>query len=158
MKFNANALKKDINLYMRTFAQTYVTKAIKQLETYARDCVNYFYNDYNPLVYKRTYSFLNNSVRSKINKLGNGTGYSGYVDLMSDVSGGNEIYGSNELTDEAIREENWNGGRFNKAPTTDPSPVFYLMDFYYSKQYNNPAIMEARRIARNQSYSCIKKG
>ena len=32
---------------MRTFAQTYVTKAIKQLETYARDCVNYFYNDYN---------------------------------------------------------------------------------------------------------------
>ena len=143
---------------MRTFAQTYVTKAIKQLETYARDCVNYFYNDYNPLVYKRTYSFLNNSVSSKINKLGNGTGYSGYVDLMSDVSGGNEIYGSNELTDEAIREENWNGGRFNKAPTTDPSPVFYLMDFYYSKQFNNPAIMEARRIARNQSYSCIKKG
>ena len=143
---------------MRTFAQTYVTKAIKQLETYARDCVNYFYNDYNPLVYKRTYSFLNNSVSSKINKLGNGTGYSGYVDLMSDVSGGNEIYGSNGLTDEAIREENWNGGRFNKAPTTDPSPVFYLMDFYYSKQFNNPAIMEARRIARNQSYSCIKKG
>lgn len=157
MKFNTNALKKDINLYMRTFAQVYINKAIKLLETYARDCVTYFYNDYNPLVYKRTYSFFDNSVSSKISKLGNGTGYSGYVDLMSDVSGGNEIYKSNELTDEAIREENWTGGRFNKAPTTNPSPVFYLMDFYYSKQFNNPAIMEARRIARNQSYSCIKK-
>ena len=156
VKFNKIGLKKDINLYLRTFAEAYVKKAIKQVETYARDCVTYFYNSYEPDYYKRTYSFFDNSVTSKIKKLGNGTGYSGYVDLMSDISDGYGLYNGKTLTDEEIRSESWCGVR-GDAPETSPSPAFELMDFYYSKQFNNPAIMEARRIARNQSYSCIKR-
>lgn len=155
MKFDTRALKKDINLYLNTFAKTYVTEAIRELENKANECVAYFYDDYEPVIYQRTFQFLDNGVTSKTWKTKGG--YAGYVDLMSDVSGGNMIYVSDELTDEAIREENWCGGRF-KAKETSPSPVFYLMDFYYGKNFNNSAIEKAKFIARNQPYSCIKKG
>lgn len=155
MKFDTRVLKKDINSYLNTFAKTYVTEAIKELEDKANECVAYFYDDYEPVIYQRTFQFLDNSVTSETWKIKGG--YAGYVDLMSDVSGGNMIYVSNEFTDEVIREENWNGRRF-KGDSTNPSPLFYLMEFFNNKNFNNDAIEKAKFIARNQKYSCIKKG
>ena len=87
MKFNANALKKDINLYMRTFGEAYIKDAVKQIENEAKNCVMYFYSTYSPKIYDRTYQFLDNSVTSKVWK--SKGSFSGYIDLMSDITGGN---------------------------------------------------------------------
>lgn len=157
MKFDTGALKKDINSYLNTFAKTYVTEAIKSVEEEANNCVMYFYADYKPEVYQRTFQFLDNSVTSKTWKTKGG--YSGYVNLMSDVINDEDkyFYGDSIYTDYEIREENWNGRRF-KGDSTSPSPLFYLMEFFNKKNFNNEAIEKAKFIARNQKYSCIKKG
>ena len=154
MKFNANALKKDINLYMRTFGEAYIKDAVKQIENEAKNCVMYFYSTYTPKVYDRTYQFLDNSVTSKVWK--SKGSFSGYIDLMSDITGGNMIYLSSELSDIEIRGANWNGYRYN-ADDTSPSPLYYLYDFFDNGKFNNSAIKKAMNIARNQKYSCIKK-
>ena len=122
MKFNTKALKKDINLYMRTFGEAYIKDAVKQIENEAKNCVMYFYSTYTPKVYDRTYQFLDNSVTSKVWK--SKCSLSGYIDLMSDITGGNMIYGSSELSDIEIRGANWNGYRYN-ADNTSPSPLYY---------------------------------
>ena len=46
MKFNGSLLKKDINLYMRTFGEAYIKDAVKQIENEAKNCVMYFYSTY----------------------------------------------------------------------------------------------------------------
>ena len=155
MKFDTRALKNDINSYLNTFAQTYVEDAIRRVEEKANNCVAYFYYDFKPEVYQRTFQFLDNSVTSKTYK--NKDSYSGYVDLMSDVVNDKYIYGDPILTDYEIREENWNGGRF-KGDSTNPSPLFYLMEFFNKRKFNNNAINKAKRIARKNEYSCIKQG
>ena len=155
MKFDTSALKKDINLYMRTFGEAYIKDAVKQIENEAKNCVMYFYSTYTPKVYDRTYQFLDNSVTSEVWK--SKDSFSGYIDFMSDITGGNMIYGSSELSDVQIRGANWNGYRYN-ADDTSPSPLYYLYDFFDNGKFNNSAIRKAMSIARNQSYSCIKKG
>ena len=155
MKFDTRALKNDINSYLNTFAQTYVEDAIRRVEEKANNCVAYFYDDFKPEVYQRTFQLLDNSVTSETYK--NKDSYSGYVDLMSDVVNDKYIYGDPILTDYEIREENWNGGRF-KGDSTNPSPLFYLMEFFNKRKFNNNAINKAKRIARKNEYSCIKQG
>ena len=155
MKFDTRALKNDINSYLNTFAQTYVEDAIRRVEEKTNNCVAYFYDDFKPEVYQRTFQFLDNSVTSETYK--NKDSYSGYVDLMSDVVNDKYIYGDPILTDYEIREENWNGGRF-KGDSTNPSPLFYLMEFFNKRKFNNNAINKAKRIARKNEYSCIKQG
>ena len=150
MKFNTNALKKDINLYMRTFAEAYIKDAVKQIENEAKNCVMYFYSTYTPKVYDRTYQFLDNSVTSEVWK--SKDSFSGYIDLMSDITGGKMIYLSAELSDIEIRGANWNGYRYS-ADDTSPSPLYYLYDFFDNGKFNNSAIRKAMSIARNQSYS-----
>ena len=155
MKFDTRALKNDINSYMKTFAQTYVDDAIRRVEEKANNYVAYFYDDFKPEVYQRTFQFLDNTVTSETWK--NKDSYSGYVNLMSDVVNDKYIYGDPILTDYEIREENWNGGRF-KGDSTNPSPLFYLMEFFNKRKFNNNAINKAKRIARKNEYSCIKQG
>ena len=155
MKFDTRALKNDINSYMKTFAQTYVDDAIMRVEEKANNYVAYFYNNFKTEVYQRTFQFLDNTVTSENWK--NKDSYSGYVNLMSDVVNDKYIYGDPILTDYEIREENWNGGRF-KGDSTNPSPLFYLMEFFNKRKFNNNAINKAKRIARKNEYSCIKQG
>ena len=155
MKFNSSLLKKDINLYMRTFGEAYVTEAIDEIENTAKNCVMYFYDSYKPKAYDRTYQFLDNSITSKTWKIKDG--FSGYVDIMSDITGGKMIYGDYELSDDEIRETNWNGVRYNVDEVIIPSPMYYLSKFYKCKEFNHGAISKAKRIARSKNYSCINK-
>ena len=150
MKFDTRALKNDINSYMKTFAQTYVDDAIRRVEEKANNYVAYFYDDFKPEVYQRTFQFLDNAVTSETWK--NKDSYSGYVNLMSDVVNDKYIYGDPILTDYEIREENWNGGRF-KGDSTNPSPLFYLMKFFNKRKFNNNAINIKSRI--KQAPTCL---
>ena len=155
MKFNCGLLKKDINKYARSFAKAYVPDVVKQLEIEAKNCAMYFYSTYEPDYYERTYQFLDNSVTSKTWAIKGG--YSGYVDLNSDISNGSLSYVPHGIPYEVIREENWNGNRIT-ADSTSPSPISFLESFYNNKGFNNnDAIEKAKSIARNQGYSCIKK-
>lgn len=54
-------LQKDINKYLKTFAETYCKQAAEEITNMAEDAINKFYDDYIPYYYNRTYDLLNNS-------------------------------------------------------------------------------------------------
>lgn len=157
MKFNIGALQKDINNYCHTFASVFVDTAIKDLKKEADNCVAYFYSDYKPIAYDRTFDFLDNSVESHVIK-GKRRTYTGWVDLLSNVDGGNYIYSNDSMSDIQIRMRSWLGihGESSIA-ISEPSPLDYLMYFYYGRKFENNAITKAKTIANSQKFTCLKK-
>lgn len=159
MKFDGTGLKKDIDKYYYTFASIFVKKAIDSLEQEAKNCVMYFYVDYEPTQYIRTYDFLDNTVKSYVDVKKSLNTYHGKVDLLNGVDDGNSIYLDNSMSDVDIRKESWLGFHGNgvSIPITMPSPLSYLMDFYNSKKFKNDAINIAKQIASLNKYTYLKK-
>ena len=158
MRINSRALQKDVNTYFNAFASTFVKDSIEQLEKEANDYIAYFYNSYSPKKYDRTYDFLDNGVRSYvINKKGAKL-HTGWIDLLNDVDGSNYIYSNESLSDREIRMRSWLGihGESSVKVTT-PSPLDYLMYFYYGKKFENSAINKAKSSANSQKYTYLKK-
>lgn len=156
MKFDTNGVAKDINNYMSTFASTFITKAINKLENKAKSLVVYFYTDYSPRVYEREYHFLYNPVDVEINIGKTAKIYEGRVNLLSNVYQENYVYSDENMTDEEIRMESWEGLR-GKGDPTSPSPLSYLMDFYNSGKFKRYALKDAKIAANSIQYKYLKK-
>ena len=157
MKFDGTGLKKDIDKYYYTFASTFVKEAIDSLEQEAKNCVMYFYTDYEPTQYLRTYNFLDNAVESYSKIIKSSNTYHGKIDLLNDVDEGNSIYLDEFKNDLQIRKEAWMGTHGAARYVTSPSPFSYLMDFYNSKNFKNNAINIAKKIASSNKYTYLKK-
>ena len=158
MKFNTVAFNKDINNYFNSFASAFVKDAIEQIEQEANDKILYFYNDYTPMKYIRTNDFRDNSVMSNIKSNKNSKVHTGYVDLLNGVDGGNSIYSNKYKSDIEIRNESWMGihGNLSIAITT-PSPLDYILTFFYRQKFKNSAINKAKTIAASQKFTYLKK-
>lgn len=61
MQINDKELQKDINKYLKTFAETYCKQAAKEITEMAKDSIQKFYDNYTPKYYNRTDDLLNNS-------------------------------------------------------------------------------------------------
>jgi len=61
MYVDERVLQKDINKYLKTFAETYCKQAAKEITNIAEDAINKFYDDYSPIYYDRTFDLLHNS-------------------------------------------------------------------------------------------------
>lgn len=66
MDFNEKDLKKDIDKWMRIYAETYCKQAEKEITRMAKNAIERFYQDYapnkgKPWYYNRTEDLLNNS-------------------------------------------------------------------------------------------------
>ena len=155
MRFDGVGLRKDVDKYYKSLATSFVETAVDLLEKEARNCVMYFYNDYTPSRYQRTYNFLDDGVESNISK----REYKGEVTLLNNVDEGNYIYSDEFRTDIQIRKESWIGIHGMADHVTDPSPLRYLMDFYNSSNFRNTSIEKAKKIASSafNNYKYLKK-
>lgn len=61
MYINERGLQKDINKYLKTFAETYCKQAQQEITEMARDAIQKFYDSYDPNYYNRTDDLLHNS-------------------------------------------------------------------------------------------------
>lgn len=151
MKFDTVGLKRDIDKYYKSFIDAFIEDGTKLLEDEANTYIAYYYSDYKPDFYERTYDFLNNSVKSYVNK----NAHCGYVDLLNDIYDEHYIYGGG-ITDIEIRRVSWIGFH-GTGGYTIPSPFQYLMEFYYGNEFRNKAISKAKKIANSNSYTYLKK-
>lgn len=156
MKFDSTGLAKDINNYMSTFASVFITKAMNKLENKAKSLVVYFYTDYSPRQYIRTYHFLDNAVEVEINIGKTAKIYEGKINLLSGVYSEHYLYSDESMTDEEIRMESWEGLR-GKGESTSPSPLSYLMDFYNGGKFKRYALKDAKTAANSIQYKYLKK-
>ena len=56
MEFNEKAMQKDIEKWMKTYAETYCKQAAKEITNMAKDAIQKFYDDYTPRYYNRTFN------------------------------------------------------------------------------------------------------
>lgn len=163
MKFDTVGLKRDIDKYYKSFIDAFIENGTKLLEDEALNLIDYYYEDYpDPKFYIRTNDFrLGSSIKSYVNK----NAHYGYVDLLNDIYDENFIY-SGGLTDKEIRIGSWRGYHGRKRNKekgeweyimTIPSPLDYLMEFYYGNEFRNKAISKAKKIANSNSYTYLKK-
>ncbi len=68
MKKIAPVVRKECREYYRTYGEAYARAASEMYTQTARESLEYFYNDYMPLSYDRTYDLLNNAYEQYLNK------------------------------------------------------------------------------------------
>ena len=61
MEFNEKDFQKDIDKWMRTYAETYCKQASREITEMAKDAIQKFYDHYTPKYYDRTEDLLKKS-------------------------------------------------------------------------------------------------
>lgn len=105
MYINERELQKDINKYLKTFAETYCKQASKEITKMAENAINKFYDDYCPIYYDRTFDLLHNS-------------YSPYYH-----NNGRNVYGGVRISSERMQDYKNSWSDFSNWKTTSAYDV-----------------------------------
>lgn len=161
VQFDKNALLRDAQRYMETFAYNYAKEASNQLTKKAKSCIEMFYNDYTPRYYKRTDDLRDNSIQSYFHN--NTREYRGGVRISPEkMSPYNVDYNAVSTDAITVAQLGWHGfhgdplgyGKFKPIWTT--SPLSVLRRFYESDKFNNDIENYAYKKAAEQNYEIIK--
>lgn len=152
-KINKNAIKKDVEKYLKTFAKTYADEASKELTNAASNKIGQYYKDYTPKYYDRTDDLLKNSFSKYTHN--NGRKYYGGVLINSEKM---QSYHNDKAYTVAFNSwvEGYHGdptgygGKFEPIRTTPPLNM--LLDTFENKDFRNKIKAIASKKAKSQKY------
>lgn len=157
-------LRRDVEKYLKTYAKESSKYASKKLTEKAQYCMKYFYDDYSPKYYNRTYDLRDNSYSPYIHN--NGNVYYGGVKISSDnmspyYSSFSKVNTSDYTDPIIIARLGWNGYHGNFEPVfepaydTTPTPLEILKEYFYSNEFYNDVQGYASRKAKEQNYKYL---
>lgn len=161
-KINKDVMKNirnDVEKYLKTYAKESSKYAAKKLTEKAQYCMEYFYNDYSPKYYDRTYDLRDNSYSLYIHN--NGNVYYGGVKISSDnmspyYSSFSKVNTSDYTDPIIIAQLGWNGYHGNFEPVhTTPTPLEMLKEYFYSNEFHDDVKEYASKKAKEQSYKYL---
>lgn len=136
MEFNAEAVEKELDLYLKTYATTYAKKGMEMITSLASEAIALFYEDYNPpKYYHRTEDLLENSFSSYFHN--NNKQWRGGVRIHSDKMR-DYTHGHSTTPASTVVEWTWMSGYHGYRNHDIHDPIFtfppYLMITDYIRQ------------------------
>ena len=157
MYINEKELQKDINKYLKSFAETYCKQATIAITDMARNAIQRFYDEYEPEYYNRTDDLLNNSYSPYYHN--NGRNVYGGVRIHS---GNMQPYVGSGISEFEIASSAWKEG-IHGFEERDPlkrihtyPPIAMVQMEMGNKSFLNRLQQNASSVAEKQQYSILK--
>ena len=154
MEFNEKDFQKDIDKWMRTYAEAYCKQAQKDITRMAENAIDNFYREYTPIYYNRTDDLLNNSYSPYYHD--NGRRIYGGVRISS---ANMQPYNGAGISQYEIATSAWRKGihgfeeRDKNNLILTRSPIAMVQREMKNKHFLNGLMKYASDVAKKQNYS-----
>lgn len=156
----SDSLFKDLKKYAQSIAKSMAISTREELSKETKNAIDFFYNDYDPEYYKRTYNLRDNTFAPYYSNA-HGDIYRGGVTL-SNSNWKNKYHGPDEYVfnltlGEGLHGLPWQAAKGEEIPRTVPTPIDRIEDARDNIISNiNLYKDEAISFAKRQSYDVIQ--